>query len=428
MEFFTVSGLRSLKSDTDVRLSGWIQDVRVTKNLVFLIFRDYTGLAQLTVKRDGWAGIDVTSISRESAVSVQGKYLVKGMSKLGVEILLSGISVLNAAGTPLPLAISDPVISDVETRLDHRSLDLRKREVSRIFRAKSTLLWGIRKFLRENGFEEVQTPKIVAASTEGGADLFNVKYFEKEAYLSQSPQLYKEMLVSSGINRVFEVGPAFRAEKHNTVRHINEFTSIDIEMAFSDHEDAMRMLEGSVSGAIDEVMNEMGDELREIGLKIPSAKAPFPRITYREALDYLHKKGDAPPFGEDFTPEQLRSLGEKFDGFYFITKWPSALRPFYTMPDPEDPSVTNSFDLQFQEKEITSGAQRVHDPEMLLERFKSKGLDSKDFSFYLESFMYGMPPHAGWAIGLERLCMIILNLSNIREATLFPRDRNRLVP
>ncbi|MHB8396191.1 MAG: aspartate--tRNA(Asn) ligase [Thermoplasmataceae archaeon] len=428
MERHTVSQLKALTSDTEVMLHGWIQDIRVMKNIIFLVFRDHTGIAQLTVKRDSWKGIDLESVSRESAASATGTFLAKGVSKIGPEILLKALTVLNPSKSPLPLAVSDPVNSDIETRLNHRFLDLRKKEVNMVFQAQSKLLWGIRKFLSDNGFVEVHTPKVVAAATEGGSDLFRVQYFEKETYLNQSPQLYKEILISAGLNRVFEVGPAFRAEKHNTVRHLNEFTSVDIEMAFSDHNDAMRMLEGSVRSGISEVSSSLGKELGETGHNISIPEIPFPRITYEDSVKYIEGHGEKINFGDDFSPEQLKILGNQFHDFYFITKWPAVLRPFYTMPDPTNSEFTNSFDLQYQEKEITSGAQRVHDPQMLVERFHSKGLREEDFSFYLESFMYGMPPHAGWGLGLERLCMILLDLPNIREATLFPRDRNRISP
>ncbi len=428
MRLFSVKELSDLKEDTEVLLHGWVQETRTTKNLIFVVFRDHTGLAQLTIRRDSWNGIEVDNIPRESAISVSGTFMVHGKSKTGPEIFPSKITILNIAGSPLPLAVSDPVNSDIETRLNNRFLDLRKREVGIIFRVESDLLWGIRKHMSQNGFTEVHTPKIVGTSTEGGSDLFAVRYFEKEAFLNQSPQLYKEILVSSGVNRVFEVGPAFRAEKHNTVRHLNEFTSIDIEMAFSDHNDAMVMLENAVRSGILEVSAGEREVKEALGVEVKVPEVPFPRITFEECVDYLSSKGMAHRDGEDFSPDELRIIGERFTGFYFITRWPASLRPFYTMPDPDDSNYTNSFDLQFRENEITSGAQRVHDPEMLRNRFLAKGLNPDDFSFYLEAFRYGMPPHAGWGLGLERLTMIVLGLKNIREATVFPRDRNRISP
>ncbi|MCL4330037.1 MAG: aspartate--tRNA(Asn) ligase [Candidatus Thermoplasmatota archaeon] len=412
-----------------VTVEGWIHEIKRLKSVDFIMLRDKTGIVQVTVKKtETPIGIDLGSLTRESVMRVTGEFPEKQISKKMKEITASKIDLLNVAATPLPLPVAENIESDLETRLNNRFLDLRRHENYAIFHTKSNLLWGIRSFLHTHGFVEVNTPKIVASSTEGGADLFRVQYFEMDAYLNQSPQLYKEILISSGFERVFEVGPAFRAEKHNTTYHLNEFTSIDIEMGFSNHEDAMAMLEGSVKSGIENALshahNSGNYQLRM--LEVP--ELPFPRVEYSKCLSMVQNAGGKIEFGEDFGPEHLRVIGEKYPGFYFITKWPSELRPFYTMVDPDDETLTNSFDLQFREREITSGAQRVHDPEMLRRRFVAKGLNPEDFQFYLNAFRYGMPPHAGWGLGLERLAMILLDLKNIRETSLFPRDRTRIVP
>lgn len=428
MERVLVSEIPSQKEE-EIRLLGWVQDIRILKNIVFIILRDHTGVAQITVKRDKFENFDsISEISRESIIGVSGVPVKDSVSKTGPEVAALDVMVINRAMTPLPIGVTDPVKADLETRITNRYLDLRKPEHSLIFRIESSLLWGIRSYLRSKNFVEVHSPKIVAAATEGGADLFNVRYFEKEAYLNQSPQLYKEILVSAGLDRVFEVGPAFRAEKHNTRMHLNEFTSIDIEMGFSDHNDAMSMLENSVENAASTAFKDYGDEIAKLGYRMELPKAPFGRVSYSDCIDLLGSEGISHTFGDDFSPEQLKIIGEKFPGFYFITDWPASLRPFYTMPNPENEETTNSFDLQLREIEVTSGAQRVHDPEMLEKRFLSKGLNPKDFDFYISAFRYGMPPHAGWGLGLERLTMILLDLPNIREATLFPRDRTRISP
>lgn len=424
-----VKDLHKIPETENVVIYGWMQEIRVLKNVIFIILRDHTGTAQVTIRKNELSNAEeISTLNRESVIKVEGKLVKNTISKLGLEILATSIEVLNEADAPLPLGIIDPVEADFDTRLNNRFLDVRKPEKSLIFKIESSVLWGIREYLREMNFVEVHTPKIVASATEGGADLFRVKYFEKEAFLNQSPQLYKEILISSGLNRVFEVGPAFRAEEHNTPRHLNEFTSIDIEMSFADHNDAMEMLENVIRKGIEKVKNDLGEEMSNLGLELKVPELPFPRIKYEECREILKEKGMELPFGEDFSPDQLREIGNRFKGFYFITDWPASLRPFYTMPKPEDPKYTNSFDLQFNEKEITSGAQRVHNPKMLQDRFLEKGLNPDDFEFYIKAFRYGMPPHAGWAIGLERLVMILLDLSNIRDATLFPRDRTRIVP
>ena len=417
------------ENDTEVTLNGWVQDFRVLKTVSFIVLRDHTGVLQVTVKKDKEVlQKAISSLQRETVVSVRGKLNKEALTKNGIEVIADSLTVLNTSATPLPLGVIDKVNADIETRLNNRFIDLRKEENNLIFRSESEVLWGIRKYLHEQKFIEVHTPKIVAAATEGGADLFPVQYFEKNAYLNQSPQLYKEILISAGFNRVFEVGPAFRAEKHNTPRHLNEFTSIDIEMGFSDHTDAMRMLQESIKSGIRQLKSTLGDSLSSHGINLPEPPDEFPKITYNECIELLSNRNEVVNFGSDFTPENLKIIGSEFPSFYFITEWPSELRAFYTMPKPGQESLSNSFDLQFKEFEITSGAQRVHDPDMLELRFRKKGLNPEDFSFYSNAFRYGMPPHAGWGLGLERLTMIMLNMHNIREVTLFPRDRTRISP
>lgn len=429
MQRLLISDIAAKATEDEVTLSVWVQDIRALKNIIFLTVRDKSGLAQVTIKRGTLGNEDqIANLNRESVIRVRGKRDLKSGSKLGIDIVPGSIEVLNEALAPLPLGVDDPVEADFETRLNNRFIDVRKPGKSLIFEIESTMLWGIRKYFNDLNFVEVHTPKIVAAATEGGADLFSVKYFEKDAYLNQSPQLYKEILMSCGLDRVFEVGPAFRAEQHNTVRHLNEFTSIDIEVSFADHNDAMSFLENAIKLGVEELKSRLGTLMEKHGIQIDDVRTPFPRVTYEECIRIVNEGGVKMEFGDDFSPDELRILGKKYKGFYFITEWPSTMRPFYTMPKPENPDVTNSFDLQFNELEITSGAQRVHDPKLLEKRFLDKGLDPNQFDFYIKAFKYGMPPHAGWAIGLERLIMILCNLPNVREATLFPRDRTRITP
>ena len=427
MKKFFVADLDGKLPGEMLTLNGWAQDIRILKNVGFIVLRDQTGLVQITVKKDTEPFSMLGDISRESVIMVKGAVPEKIQSKIGREFIANEISILNIAGSPLPIGIADEVEVDFDTRFNNRFMDLRKPEHSRIFRAKSAILWGIRSFLMSQGFTEVQTPKIVSAATEGGADLFRVKYFEKDAFLNQSPQLYKEMLIASGVERVFEVGPAFRAEEHNTPRHLNEFTSIDIEMAFADHNDAMHMLENAISHGIENFLNKVPEALQFSLLKSPP-KTPFPRITYEECVSILAENGVKVGKGEDLNNEQLKIIGSRFEGFYFITHWPREVRPFYTSVLEDNENFTKSFDLQFREIELTSGAQRVHNPETLKRKIEEKGLDSSNFEFYLKTFRYGMPPHAGWGLGLERLTQVILNLPNVREASLFPRDRTRVFP
>ncbi|MHB1901732.1 MAG: aspartate--tRNA(Asn) ligase, partial [Cuniculiplasma sp.] len=395
-----ISDIDRMKNGDSVTLKGWAQEIRIMKNIGFIILRDSTGLVQATVKRENEAFGDLEKITRESVVELSGTIPEKVVSKLGKEITVSSLKVLNLAMVPLPLGIVDGVEADFDTRFNNRFMDLRKLEHQRIFKIKSALLWGIRTFLMNRGFTEVQTPKTVSAATEGGAELFSVKYFEKDIFLNQSPQLYKEMLIASGIERVFEVGPAFRAEEHNTPRHLNEFTSIDIEMAFADHNDAMHMLEEAISAGVENFLKTVPDA-EKVSLLKEKPITPFPRITYRECVRILKEEGIDQKDGEDLNNEALKVIGKRFENFYFITEWPTTVRPFYTATLEDERDFTKSYDLQFKEIELTSGAQRVHNPDELKNRIEEKGLNSQNFEFYLKTFRYGMPPHAGWGLGLE---------------------------
>lgn len=428
MSSISIEDLGSLKGGESVVIYGWAQEIKILKNITFIVLRDYSGTCQVTIKGNPELIEKASKLSRESVLKISGTFKKDAISKSAPEVTCSDLTLLNASATPLPVGITDPVEVDFETRFNNRVLDLRKPKNNIIFASKSKILWGIRKLMEEEGFIEVQTPKIVSSATEGGAEVFRVKYHEKDAFLNQSPQLYKEMLISAGIPKVFEVGPAFRAEEHNTNRHLNEFTSIDIEMAFSDDDKAMQMLELSVYQGLTELMDTMGKELEQYGYRIVVPKRPFPRMTYQDGIRILEENGISFNFGDDFSSEQLKIIGSKMDGFYFITGWPEKVRPFYTMQKEDDPSLTKSFDLQYKELEVTSGAQRVHNPEALIKRLKEKGLNPENFEYYISAFRYGMPPHAGWGLGLERLTQIALGIHNIREVTLFPRDRTRVSP
>ncbi len=425
------SEIYNMPDGTVVTLCGWVQEIRKLGNISFLILRDREGIAQITLikKIVGEEKFKtITDLNRESVICVEGKVNKNTQSKLGCEIIPDNIKVLSIAETPLPMGVVDKVSVDLETRLDVRFIDLRRPEVQSIFKIESNLGKSIRRTLEDNGFIEIHTPKIIATATEGGTELFKVKYFEKDAYLVQSPQLYKQIMMAAGFERVYEIAPAFRAEEHNTTRHLNEFISIDIEMSFADDEDAMKMLETVIYNALINIKNNNQNDLNNLNIKLNVPELPFPRIKYDDLLDYVNSNGLNMKFGDDFSSEALNIIGKKYQGFYFITKWPMETRAFYVMPYEEDPRYGRAFDLMYAEREITSGAQRNHIYSSLKENMIKKGLNPENFKFYLDAFRYGMPPHAGWAIGLERLTMILTNSKNIRETTLFPRDRKRLEP
>lgn len=417
------------KDGEQVTVAGWVHEIRDLGGLVFIVLRDREGFLQITlpkkaVERETFNR--ARKISRESVIKVEGIVKKEEKAPNGFEIIPKTIEVLNESLAPLPLEVTEKVPADLDTRLDNRFIDLRRPKINAIFRIKSQVVRSIREFLYEEGFIEVQTPKIVSTATEGGTELFPISYFEKEAFLNQSPQLYKQIMMSAGFEKVFEIGPIFRAEEHNTTRHLNEATSIDIEMSFTDHEGVMKILERLIARVYADVLEKCGKFLQILELNLEVPKIPFPRISYSSALEIVRRSREI-PWGEDLDLQALKILGAEIGGLYFITDWPTKIKPFYVMTF-EDERISKSFDLMHGYIELASGAQREHRYERLVENIKAKGLHPESFEFYLKAFRYGMPPHAGWGLGLERLLMAMLNLSNIREAMLFPRDRTRISP
>ncbi len=415
----------------EVLLFGWVHEVRDLGGLVFLILRDREGFIQITLpkKKVPPETFEIAKkIHRESVIKVIGVVKKEPKAPGGYEVIPKEIEVLNEAAVPLPLEVTEKVPAELDTRLDHRFMDLRKPKVHAIFRIRHQVMQSVRQFLSEEGFIEVHTPKIVSTATEGGTELFPISYFEKEAFLNQSPQLYKQILMGAGFERVFEIGPIFRAEEHNTTRHLNEAISIDIEMSFTDHEGVMNVLERLIRRVYEDVAENCEKFLEWLNVKLEIPEIPFERITYDEALEIAKRKGEEIPWGEDLSTPALKAIGEEIEGHYFIVDWPTESKPFYAMPYEDKPEICKSFDLMKGALELASGAQRIHKYDLLVERIKRCGLSPESFEFYLEAFRYGMPPHAGWGLGAERLLMSMLGLKNIREVVLFPRDRNRLVP
>ncbi len=418
-----------------VRLAGWVHDIRDLGGLRFLLLRDREGIVQVTLPKK-YVSKEVFSategLQKESVVAVEGTVKAEAKAPNGFEIIPEKIEVLNVSSTPLPLDPTGRVDANLDTRLDHRIMDLRKAKISAIFRIRDMALAEGRRYLREKGFMEVHTPRIISTSSEGGTELFPIAYFEREAFLAQSPQLYKQMLMGTGMDRVFEIATYFRAEEHDTIWHLNEITAIDAEMAFiRDENDIMDTIEGLAASMINGIREKCAPQLMELGVEIPEPKMPFPRITYDEAVAILEKEGLKAPAEEDLTTESEKKLGAamKKRGYelYFVTKYPLRVKPFYTMPD-KDERRSNSFDLEYKGREIVSGSQRIHQFDLLKKMIKAKGLNPENFGSYLEAFEYGIPPHGGFGLGMERFLMQLLNLTNIREAVLFPRDRKRLTP
>ncbi|MDD1690267.1 MAG: aspartate--tRNA(Asn) ligase [Methanoregula sp.] len=412
---------------------GWVHEVRDLGGLAFMLIRDRTGIIQVTIpkKKVPEAVLAaVKAVSRESVVRVAGP--VKAIDKApgGRELVPESIEIISLAETPLPLDVSEKVLAEMDTRLDSRFLDVRRPRVAAVFEIRSAAIHAINQYFHDNGFTNITTPKIVAAATEGGTELFPIAYFDKEAFLNQSPQLYKQMMMSAGCEKVYEIGPIFRAEEHNTTKHLNEATSIDIEVSFADHLEVMRILEDLIVKTYAYVNTTCSVQLANLEInEFILPKAPFPRLPYADAIEIAKKKIEEPiKYGDDISPAAERAIGAEMGGHYFIVDWPSEIRPYYAMQYEDDPSICKAFDMMHPRMELSSGAQREHRYDRLVQQISKKGLNPESFDFYLRPFRYGMPPHAGWGLGADRLVMTMLGLSNVREAVLFPRDMHRLVP
>ncbi|MEM0005663.1 MAG: aspartate--tRNA(Asn) ligase, partial [Ignisphaera sp.] len=370
----------------------------------------------------------VEDITPESVVQIRGVVKDDPRAPRGAEIVPIEFKILNLAKKPLPLDVSGKVGADIDTRLRERILDLRRAEMMSIVRIGDKALKVIREVLRSEGFVEIFTPKIIATATEGGANLFPVIYFGREAFLAQSPQLYKELLAAS-FERVFEIAPAWRAEESDTPYHLAEFVSVDIEAAFMDYEDVMKILEKVVYEVVKTIREENSDDLTTLNYDLPEVSLPLPRIRYVDAIRILRERGMDVKFGDDIgTPEQ-RVLASVLDAqLYFITEFPTRIRAFYTKPKDDDSEVSESFDLVWKFLELASGSSRIYKKEQLVEALKSRGMNVESFQFFIKWFDYGMPPHAGWGLGFARLLMMLTNRGSVKEVTLFPRDKKRLTP
>jgi len=418
--------------DKQVAVAGWIEDIRNLGSIAFIILRDGKGTLQITVLKKKTPELfeQLTSFSRESVISVKGLCKENEKVRNGYEILPEEVEILSAAETPLPLGVVDKVEADFDTRLDNRFIDLRKPEIQAIFKIRNVVIAAAHQYLRSQSFIEVHTPNIIPSSSEGGTEVFKLQYFEKEAFLAQSPQLYKQSLMATGLDKVYEIAWYFRAEEHNTRRHLNESTAVDLEMAYiSSEEEVMEILENLVH-SMWKSASECKEELEILDKKIAIPKLPFTRIRYDEVINKLQERKSGIEWGQDLGTEDEKLLGEimKEDGkeFYFITRYPLESKPFYTMPEGE--KYSRGFDLECKGVEIASGSQRIHDVKLLQKRLGACDLNPKDFEAYLKAFRYGMPPHGGFGFGIERFLMELLDIKNIRECILFPRDRTRLTP
>ncbi|MGY5142308.1 MAG: aspartate--tRNA(Asn) ligase [Nitrosopumilus sp.] len=420
-----ISEITSELIGKQVVLGGWIEDLRKLGKMSFITLRDISGISQIIVK--GQLNENLGEINRQSVVSIKGIVQETKARDFKFEINAEEIEVLGKAIHPLPVDPIGRVESNIDTRLNHRALDMRNQKTASIFKLRHYVLQSLRKTLSEKKFLEITTPKIIGSASEGGANLFSLEYFGKKAYLAQSPQLYKEQM-TIGLERVFEISNFYRAENSHTGRHLSEFTSIDIEAAFMDYSDVMDVLESLVMEVYKYTSENCKQEQENIGHKIEVPKSPFERVTYNQCVEELKSEGEKIEFGDDLLDSHLRIIGEKHPGFFFLTDWPLKLKPFYIRAKDEDPTLSRSFDLQFGYLELSSGGTRLHNPEMLRNRLKEQGLDPSQFGDHLKAFDWGMPPHSGWGMGLDRLMTTLIGIDNVREVVLYPRDPDRLHP
>jgi nondiscriminating aspartyl-tRNA synthetase len=414
-----------------VRLQGWVHRVRRIGAVTFVLLRDRSGIVQVVLTSDGACGAALDEVAVEDVIEVRGRVRLDGRAQGGLEVDGESMTVI-AHATDLPFEINLPVLKvGLDLALQHRVPALRHARQQAIFRLKGEIIRCFREFSAAQGMVEVQTPKIVATATEGGANLFAVDYLGRRAYLAQSPQFYKQLLVLAGFERVFEVGPVYRAEPHNTSRHLNEFTSMDWEIGFvATAEELMALEERMLYQTAETLAANSAGWLAAVGAN-PAACLPdggIARIPLADAQRMLAAKhGKELPPG-DLDPEGERLLCGMTGGAAFVTDWPVETRPAYAKPNADQPHLTDSFDLLLGGIEVTTGGLRISDYCQLKQALISRGLNPEAFGFYLDGFRYGAPPHGGLAIGAERLTMALLGLSNMREVTLFPRDRERLAP
>ena len=412
---------------TQVTVMGWVLTIRGHGNISFATIRDLNGNLSIVAKK-GDCPDDIrekiSSLKAHSSIAIIGIVKASEKAPSGYEIIPTELRVFSDVEKIPPFEPTVKTVKNIDTRLEVRPIDLRRDVLQHIFKTRSFVLKSIREYFGNQNFVEINTPKIIATATEGGAALFPIFYYNKEAFLAQSPQLYKEQLTMS-FEKVFEIAPIFRAEPSRTNRHLAEAISIDLEEAFVDYNDVMNRIEEIIKVSVQTVIDYVKDNP---DAEFPVIQIPetIPRYTYDDLIDRMQKAGAKTEWGDDLYPSNLKKIG--LDGFYFITDWPLAPKPFYVKDSKSNPKVSESFDLMYGDLELSSGSTRIEKRNELAERMKNKGMKTDAFEYHLGAFDYGVPPHAGCGIGLERLIMVLTGTENIRDTTFYPRDVDRLTP
>jgi len=427
-----------LKPQENVKVAGWMQDRRDMGSLMFVVLRDFMGTVQITIKKNA---VDpalfekFSKLPKESVIVVEGDCVTNGKAPGGVEILPKSLAVLSESDPVLPIDLfSKEIKTGFDKRLDFRSIDLRRPENLAVFKIQSILMQEIQAFFRRQKFMQVFTPSLMGASSEGGSELFSVLYFKREAFLRQDPQLHRQLSILGGLEKIYEIGPSWRAELSHTTRHLCEHRTCVAEIAFiKDEYDVMELEQNMVIAAIESLKKDCAGELERLNVDFAVPKK-FPVLEFPKIYDVLEKMGVKIPFGDDYGTEGEKALGkyikEKYKSdFFFVNRFPFAHKPFYVMRYDDDPQWARSTDLLHSSGvELSSGGQREHRYDKIMEQVKIKGVTPSSVSWFTEFFKYGAPPHGGFSFGIERICMVLLGLPNIREAVLFPRDPERLTP
>jgi len=414
-------------SETDVTVMGWISSVRGHGNITFLTLVDKVGEIQIVAKKGSSPDDLIENISKlkeHSSVGLLGTVKKSEKAPNGIEIIPKDLRVFSSVEKIPPFDPYAKTIKNIDTRLEIRAIDLRRSVLRNIFNARSIVLRSIRQYFYEQNFTEINTPKMIATATEGGAALFPIFYYNKEAFLAQSPQLYKEQLTMS-FEKVFEIAPIFRAEPSRTNRHLSEAISIDFEEAYVDYNDVMKRIEEIIKQVILSLQKFL-KENTDVEFTVPELPDIVPQYTYSDLLEKIQATGAKSQWGDDLYPAQLSKIG--ITGFYFIKDWPVGPKPFYVKVSKDNPKISESFDLMYGDLEISSGSTRIEKKSELEDRMKNKGMKVDTFGYHLSVFDYGVPPHAGCGIGLERLMMALTGVDNIRDTTFYPRDVDRLTP
>jgi nondiscriminating aspartyl-tRNA synthetase len=426
------------KQSGKVKVNGWVHDFRDIGALKFIQLRDSTGVIQVTVLRDSADPKiieEIKGLPKESVLEIEGMVQENAKVQSGMEIIPETLHVMVRSKPELPISVSEKgVTTGLAKRLDYRCLDLRKLKTQAIFKVQSAILEGMQRYLLNDGFIQVFTPCIMGVASESGSEVFPIIYFDKEAFLRQDPQLHRQLTIAGGFPKIFDIGPAWRAEQSHTVKHLCEHRVCAVETAFiKDEYDIIRLEEQVIIAALNNVKDKCQKELDTLGVKMTVPKAPFPVITFPELYEILEKKGKELPEDTDLDADADRILWEhvkeKYNSeFYFVNWFPSKIKPFYVMKRDEDPRWARSIDLNYKGMELSSGGQREHRHEKIMQAVKEKGMKESEVHWFTQFFEFGVPPHGGFAIGIERITQKLLDIENIRECVLFPRDTERLVP